>query len=52
MTVHPFIDGVAPLATLDLTAVRYRTLDVPRENDQLIDLNYCFWNKTNEICAR
>ena len=52
VTVHPFIDGVAPQATLEVTGARYRTLDVPRENDQLIDLNYCFWNKTNEICAR
>lgn len=52
VTVRPFIDGIAPLASLQVTAARYRPLDVPRENDELIDLNYCFWNKTNDICTR
>jgi len=52
VSVRPFIDGVHPFASLKVSGAQYRLLDVPRENDQLIDLNYCFWNKTNDICAQ
>lgn len=48
----PFIDGIAPFASLDITAVNYREMDVPEENDQLIYWNYCSFGGDDEICEK
>jgi hypothetical protein len=49
--VNTLIDGIAPLASLDLTSASYRELQVPDQNDQLIAWNYCTWKADDERCA-
>lgn len=49
--VSPFIDGIAPLASLDIQSAQYRELSVPAQNDQLITWNYCTWKADDERCT-
>lgn len=52
VTLSPFIDGIAPQATLDIDGAEYRVLDVPEANDDLILWNYCSWKgETDDRCA-
>ncbi|MFK4115540.1 hypothetical protein ACI2K6_13005 [Microbacterium sp. NPDC006705] len=51
VSVSPYIGGVARFASLDVTGAEYRQLDVAPENDRLMLLNYCSWNRTNDLCT-
>lgn len=49
--VTNFIEGIHPLASLQIHGARYRLLSVPEPNDQLIEESFCAMKGSDERCA-